>query len=193
MQRSEEVVLLLGPRVGYRVLASEPRRHPWRSAARRALFFLLAIGLAVSCSVTREPRLEHVLLSGAAWAFVPIIQLASTCVVGLALRRRDLAALCDLSFAGNGPHVVSAMLIAVLSCFELHGPLLRYGPIVGLAMLGQLYGGFIAWAFVREVLKLTAARALGVLLAEWVLRLVLLLGWYGLMNNLLPQALGIRS
>jgi hypothetical protein len=85
------------------------------------------------------------------------------------------------------------MLIAVLSCFELHGPLLRYGPIVGLAMLGQLYGGFIAWAFVREVLKLTAARALGVLLAEWVLRLVLLLGWYGLMNNLLPQALGIRS
>jgi hypothetical protein len=43
------------------------------------------------------------------------------------------------------------------------------------------------------VLKLTAARALGALLVEWVLRLLLLLGWYGLMNNLLPQALGIRS
>ena len=193
VQRSEEVVLLLGPRVGYRALASQQRPHAWRSIVRRALILLFAIGLAVSCSVTREPRLEHVLLSAAAWAFVPIIQLASTCVLGLALRRRDLASLCDLSFAGNGPHVVSATLIALLSCFELDGALLRYGPVVGVAMLGQLYGGLLAWAFAREVLKLTPARALMALLAEWLLRVLLLIGWYGLMNNLLPQALGIRS
>lgn len=187
---SDELALMRSPLRGYERLASRGGFGPltWRFVA-----FALALGLAASCSLAGAPLLSHWLLCSLAWSFVPLLQLASGFAIASLLGRGGEArAVLELHFAGNGPPLLAALFAAGWSLLPLQGAALRYGPIVAAGLMAILYGAVIHAGFYRVVLERPRERAIAWVLAEWLLRIALILGWFAVMNNLAPQFLGRR-
>jgi hypothetical protein len=182
---------MLSPRVGTRAVLA---RGSLRSALWRAVTFCVLVGVACSASLDRELLLPHVALTGFFWGFIPLLQGLGCASVAWVARASTppLPRLLDAHFAGNGPHWLAALIAASLAHFPAEGAALRYGPPALLSLVAVAWGGALTFVLYREGLGLSRGRASLLLAFEWLVRIVGLLGWYALMDNLLPQALGSR-
>jgi hypothetical protein len=152
-------------------------------------------------SVTTAGRLVpfHVVAIGVAWSFVPVIHALTVAVVArLARVRLPVVRAVELHMAGNGPYLLSFFFVGgvvllspdVASTFRwlLDTAIL---PVVAGATIFS--GGLTTYAFHRTCGGSTRRRALLLLGAEWLVKVVLCLAWYGLIDNLAPQFLGERA
>jgi hypothetical protein len=199
LQLATEVRALASPFATFAVLSSDPREGPRRLAARVALL-LLVIGVGVSILTSGRVSLHHVIGSMFAWSFAPGIQLvAASLGIHLTARepalRRDLRRLLSIYSAGNGPWLA---LFAVLPSAMVLAPdkdaVVRVGVergVVPFALAVALAAGvLLTFAFHREVLRSSRARAAVGTLIDLVVKVVLSLVWFGWMDNLIPQLFG---
>lgn len=179
------------PLATYRALVGEARPI---AVLPRMLAHALALGLLSSVSITRAPLASHWLASTVSWLFVPVVQvIVLTALVTAMGRRPDTRRLLGLSLAGNGPQLVAALLAAAWSLVPVDGAGLRYGPIAAMIVGAIGWGAALEVAFFRAALGRSRRAAILLVIAEWALRIAIVLGWFAFMNNLAPQFLGRRA
>lgn len=179
------------PLATYRALFEGGRSIP---VLPRMLAHALALGLLSSTSIARAPLASHWLASTGSWLFVPLVQVTVlAALVGALGRGVDARRLVGLSLAGNGPQLVAALLASAWSLVPVDGAALRYGPIAAVIIVAIGWGAALEVAFFRAVLGRSRRVAIVLVVAEWALRIAVVLGWFAFMNNLAPQFLGRRA
>ncbi|NUO53888.1 MAG: hypothetical protein HOV80_34015 [Polyangiaceae bacterium] len=195
---SDEALLLIAPFRGYELIAARPSRGVL-GVLRRCALTLCVIG--VTGAITTAGRLvpAHVLLVAAAWAFVPVLQIATVAAVSRrCTRSMTVARAVDLHMAGNGAYAgfffaLSAVVLFAPDVADAFSRLLSWA-ILPVAIVAMLFGGSLtSYAFYRVCGGDSRKRALVLLLIEWLLKVSLCLVWYHLMDNLAPQFLGQRG
>lgn len=199
---SDEVRVLYAPFRTYRelvegALADAADRGSARAAWSRVLPKVLVTHLVVAATISMITAGRfialHVALVALAWGFAPFIQIAAAVLLRLARPRRLAAAhAARLELTGNGALLAFLLtldaLIALLPSAVYDG-LFSSGAIALLVLAALVTGGVAGFAFNRAC-GCSRKRALALVLTEWLLRGLLVLPWYQVMNNLAPQLFG---
>jgi hypothetical protein len=195
VEPSEELRVLLRPFATYRVLADELGLTPaawWR----RPLLTLVVLGAAISVTTAGRFVLAHVVLVGAAWAFVPAAQLVALSVVRARFgRHRPLGPTIHVFFAGQGGWLALLVLVVVLvslapgladTLTSKHWILL----LAGGALVALVHGFVVTFAFVREVWGVARRPAVLATLGYYLLLATIFLGYFLAMGQLTPLLAG---
>jgi hypothetical protein len=195
---SDEALLFVAPFRGYEVLDARPSRGAL-GVLRRCAGMLCVIGAAGAITTAGRLVPAHVVLVAAAWAFVPVLQMATVAATSRrSTRPIAVARAIDLHMAGNGVYAIfffalSAIVLFAPDVAAAFGALLSWG-ILPLAIVGMLAGGSLtSYAFYRVCGGESRRGALALLGIEWLLKVSLCLVWYHLIDNLAPQFLGPRG
>jgi hypothetical protein len=195
---SDEALILLRPFRAYRAIVERAgiERHGGWGLVGRVALMIVTLGVVTSLTSSGRVLPHHVVFSGAAWSFVPLLQIILVTTTWLIdRRRRPWASAVELHFAGNGPYL---LLLLGLACMTMLPPdvgtlfawLLGSGVLPGLAILTLLWGATTSFAFYRVVYGRSRLSAAGLLGVEWALKLLLVFGWYHSLDNLVPQFIG---
>lgn len=183
--------MLLRPFATYRALADELGIAPvawWR----RPLLTLVVLGATISVTTAGRFVLAHVLLVGAAWAFVPAAQLLALCLVRTrAGRHRPLGPTIHLFFAGQGGWL--ALLVALVALVSLAPSLADALTsthwivlLAGGGLVALLHGVVVTFAFVREVWGVARRPAAVATLSYYLLLATIFLSYFLVMGQLTP-------
>lgn len=190
---STEVRVLLRPRATFAELAASPEEGARRLVERVALQ-LLVLTSVVSLTTAGRMVPAHVIGGVVAWSFAPAIQLiAASLGVHLSRRGLDLRRVLSIYAAGNGPMLVLlAVAPAVMVLFPSTAmPFWIQGGALPLALgVALLLGVWLTFVFHRVVLEVSLPRAAAATAVDLVAKVVLSLGWFAGMDNLVPQFLG---
>ncbi|MFO0552775.1 MAG: hypothetical protein U0271_30565 [Polyangiaceae bacterium] len=199
---SDEVRVLYAPFRTYRELVDEalaeaasaaPTRASWSRIVPKVLVTHLVVAATISMITAGRFVALHVAMVALAWGFAPFIQIAAAVLLRLARPRRLASAhAARLELTGNG--ALLAFLLALdasiaLSSGALYDSLFSSGAIGVVALAALVAGGTAGFAFNRAC-GCSRGRALGLVLTEWLVRGLLVLPWYQVMNNLIPQVFG---
>lgn len=187
--------MLLRPFATYRVLADELGLTPaawWR----RPLLTLVVLGAAISVTTAGRFVLAHVVLVGAAWAFVPAAQLVALSVVRARFgRHRPLGPTIHVFFAGQGGWLALLVLVVALVSLapSVADALLSMHWIMLLAaggLVALLHGVVVTFAFMREVWGVARRPAVVATLSYYLLLATIFLSYFLLMGQLTPLLAG---
>lgn len=195
---SDEALVLLSPLRGFERLQTQARPL-WPGLMVRAAVFFAALGAALSFTTAGRLVAAHVLLAPLGWAFLPLAQLAAVAVcVRVSARRPRLWSAWELYLVGNAPLYALACSCAALVVLSPDPAAvwtwLFDTRLLALPVLATLVGSWLtSLGFHRGCLGASWPRALGLLALEWAVKIAVVLVWYQLIDNLLPQALGERG
>lgn len=196
---SDEALLLLAPFRGYAHLVDREPTSAHRALAWRVAIVLGTIGVVGSLTTVGRLVGAHVLSIAAAWIFVPAIHAAMVAVTRrLSPTRLPAARAIELHMAGNGPYLALffGLAVVVVVSPDVAGTFrwLIDTKVLPLAvLLTLLWASVTSYAFYRTCAGAHPRRAIVLLAAEWVLKVVLCLVWYASIDNLAPQFFGPRQ
>jgi hypothetical protein len=148
---SSDLQIAFNPESTYRRLVSEHVPPSWARVVTRLCFLVLAFAVIVPILATHVITIRLVLVSAAAWCFVPLIQTAmALAIIGPARGRRvGLARACELWFAGHLPYTAWILLLPII--FRL-GYMLRFNLLLVTFAAAMSWAAFVEAAYCRAVL-----------------------------------------
>jgi len=176
---SPDVWVLLRPAEAYQWLVRQGVDEGNWTAAQRPLFMVFLLGCLVSL-VTAGSLSLRLFAAGAinAW-FVPLLEIGVLAGVWRSKRTIPFSRTVDLFFMGHGPWVLWLLVMCAIWAFAspTHGFVLTGRWMWSLLGVVLVWSAYIDFCFLRHVLRESAARAAGKLLAlrviTWSIGLVI--------------------
>lgn len=169
---SSDLQIALNPEPTYRRLVAEAARRSWARALGRLAFLVLTFAAIVSIMATHAITIDLVLVSAAAWCFVPLVQAAMGLVTIAPARGRTvgLARALELWLAGYLPYILWLLLVPFM---VMLGALTQIGVILVTFSAAIGWASFIETAYCRVVLNASPSAARARVAAHQLLMLTL--------------------
>jgi hypothetical protein len=187
---------MVRPFRAYAAIAAIPDERPARTAAGRALLFLLVTGAFVSLTAAGRLVAFHVASTMVFWSFVPMAQAsvfaAALLLATLGAPRPRLAPALALYFMGHGPWMVFFWLVAgvCLLAPDVYGTLMglvRGGALPALMLVTIAWSGVLTYACFRSGVGLPRRRAGAATAIFYAGFTAVIVGYYLAMNEIQPQ------
>ena len=155
---SSDLALAFNPESTYRRLIAEAAGTSWLRVLARLALVALTFAVIVPIMATHAITIRLVLISAAAWCFIPVIQAAmALAIIGPARGRRvDLARAFELWFAGHLPYTAWILLLPI---FVRLGYMLRFDLLLVTFVAAISWASFVETAYCRAVLGSSASDA----------------------------------
>lgn len=157
------------------------------------------VGVVGSIATAGRLVAAHIVWIAVAWIFVPVIHaLTVAATLRACPKKLPPTRAIELHMAGNGPYLafffaLALVIVASSDVARSFGWLVE-SLVLPLAGALTLFGGAVtSYAFYRVCGAASVRRALGLLVAEWAVKVLLCLAWYAFIDNLAPQFLGARA
>jgi len=190
---SVEAQLLRHPFAVYEALARAEDRTPLRTVLARISLLLFVVAASVSFITAGRLTWRLLLGTAVAWTMVPAIECAIVLfTLALSHARISPSRAIGLYMAGNAPLLLflvagAAMCLFSLDVYAAFAFSLRTFTLPGLLLLAFGYGTTLSYAYYRSALGLSRLRSFVLLAVDVSLKTILVVGWYLLIDNIVPQ------
>ena len=153
-----DLQLALEPEVTYRRLVAEAAGPSWRRVAARLVLVALTFAVIVPIMATHAVTIGLVLVSAAAWCFVPLVQAAMAFVAIAPARGRsvNLARAFELWFAGHLPYTAWLLLLPIVVRISQR---LHFDLVIATLAGAIIWASIVEAAYCRVVLNASPSAA----------------------------------